>query len=413
MSEVYEAEHIRLGSRHALKLFAYTGSDPDVRGRFIAEGELLLRIRHPRIARVTDTGTDSVSGNPYFVMDLITDPEGKITPLSEVAPGSVEEPVIGTWHDDIRDGLAHIHSMDVIHRDLKLENVLTGPDGHAVLTDFGISKITSRTDSAEVIKTVVRLRDGSVPVMGSMGYLAPEIEMGLPASRESDYYALGVMIFRLLTGTWCDHRTDISGLLEGYDPAWSEILPKLLHSNPRGRECLSWSGTRERDREKRLCDAEEEIENLNGSLKKRKKLLWALSAVLVCLSASATWLFARMDRIDPPAFEDLFYVPDDAPTDPETARKEGGSTREELSRTVPDAWMVTRGIFSEMRSGGISEKKAMLALDRLAYRAHRNDKSLFTPWPEYKVNGNNRALTELLNNAVSEMLEWGKTRKKR
>ena len=70
MSEVYEAENPRLGTRHAIKLFTYEKDDPEVRRRFETEGRLLAKLSHPRIVKVTDFGTDEATGKPYFVMEL-------------------------------------------------------------------------------------------------------------------------------------------------------------------------------------------------------------------------------------------------------------------------------------------------------------------------------------------------------
>jgi len=261
MSEVYEAENPRLGSRHALKLFTYEKDDPEVRDRFLVEGKLLARLSHPRIVKVTDFGTDEASGKPYFVMDLVLNERGEMQLLSDVAPGTADEDTVGKWYDDLREGLAYIHANGVIHRDLKLQNVLIGPDGHAVLTDFGISKIfDAKGDGVQIVDTVrtlVKVREGRNLVMGSLGYMAPELEMGVAASPQSDWYALGVIVYRLLTGTWCDSRTDVVGTLETYDPVWKRILPKLLHSNPNGRECLSYADAKRADREKLEFDLEE------------------------------------------------------------------------------------------------------------------------------------------------------------
>ena len=85
MSEVYEVENTRLGSRHALKLFTYEKDDPEVRERFQTEGRLLARLNHPRIVKVTDFGTDEASGKPYFVMDLVLNAHGSFCPMSSPA----------------------------------------------------------------------------------------------------------------------------------------------------------------------------------------------------------------------------------------------------------------------------------------------------------------------------------------
>ncbi|MBQ3344795.1 MAG: serine/threonine protein kinase [Kiritimatiellae bacterium] len=261
MSEVYEAENPRLGTRHALKLYAYEKDDPEVRERFLVEGRLLARLNHPRIVKVTDFGTDGEGGQPYFVMDLVLNGRGEMQLLSDVQPGTVDEEMVGRWYDDLREGLAYIHANGVFHRDLKLQNVLIGPDDHAVLTDFGISKIfDAKGDGVQIVDTVrtlVKMREGRSLVMGSLGYMAPELEMGVAASPQSDWYALGVIVYRMLTGTWCDARTDVVGTLETYDPVWRRIIPKLLHSNPNGRECLSYAEEKRVDREKAEFEAEE------------------------------------------------------------------------------------------------------------------------------------------------------------
>ena len=261
MSEVYEAENPRLGTRHAIKLYAYEKDDPEVRERFLVEGRLLARLNHPRIVKVTDFGTDGEGGQPYFVMDLVLNGRGEMQLLSDVQPGTVDEEMVGRWYDDLREGLAYIHANGIIHRDLKLQNVLIGPDDHAVLTDFGISKIfDAKGDGVQIVDTVrtlVKLREGRSLVMGSLGYMAPELEMGVAASPQSDWYALGVIVYRMLTGTWCDARTDVVGTLETYDPVWKRIIPKLLHSNPNGRECLSYADEKRVDREKAEFEAEE------------------------------------------------------------------------------------------------------------------------------------------------------------
>ena len=261
MSEVYEVENPRLGSRHALKLFTYEKDDPEVKERFLVEGKLLARLSHPRIVKVTDFGADEASGRPYFVMDLVKNERGEMQLLSDIEPGTADEETVGRWYDDLREGLAYIHANGVIHRDLKLQNVLIGPDGHAVLSDFGISKIfDAKGDGVQIVDTVrtlVKVREGRSLVMGSLGYMAPELEMGVAASPQSDWYALGVIVYRLLTGTWCDARTDVVGTLETYDPVWRRIIPKLLHSNPQGRECLSFVDEKRVDRERFEAEAEE------------------------------------------------------------------------------------------------------------------------------------------------------------
>ena len=303
MSEVYEVENPRLGSRHALKLFTYEKDDPEVKERFQVEGRLLARLSHPRIVKVTDFGTDGASGKPYFVMDLILNERGEMQLLTDVEPGTVDEETVGKWYDDLREGLAYIHANGVVHRDLKLQNVLIGPDGHAVITDFGISKIfDAKGDGVQIVdtvKTLVKVREGRSLVMGSLGYMAPELEMGVAASPQSDWYALGVIAYRLLTGTWCDARTDVVGALETYDPVWRRIVPGLLHSNPSGRECLSYADEKRADREKAEYEAEERWlrEKSRGHRARHVARYVALAALALGIAVAFVWRGRSAERM--------------------------------------------------------------------------------------------------------------------
>ena len=376
MSEVYEAEHLRLKSRHAMKFFTYGKNVDGVRERFLTEGKLLARLSHPRIVRVTDAGTDGETGQPYFVMDLVADPDGNVRSLADVSAGGVDEMQIAMWYDDLRDGLSYIHGKNIIHRDLKLENVLIGPDGHAVLTDFGISKITAPDDGGEAVvdpvQTIVRLRDGKNPVMGSLGYMAPELEMGVAASPQSDYYALGVIVYRLLTGTWCDARTDVVGGLETYDPTWRHILPLLLHSNPRGRKCLSWRELKLEQVEHKFFDLENALEKSRGKTRKEKRrarVAFVAIFLSVILAAACGGLLFNLVYRSAPSFDDIVFVPEDAPEEETDTR----SSRSELEEALKDAWGLLHETFANLRRGEITGEMAISNMEQIAAKVKNDD----------------------------------------
>ncbi len=293
MSEVYEVESVRLGSLHALKLFTYSGDVAEVRDRFLAEGKLLAQLSHPRIVRVADVGVDDATGRPYFVMDLVVNKSGDSCTLADVPSGEADERTIARWYEDLRDGLDYIHGKGIIHRDLKLQNVLIGPDGHAVIADFGISKVKNREigEKVDPVQTIVRLRDGKNPVMGSLGYMAPELEMGQSATAASDWYSLGVLVFKLLTGAWYDPHMELREMLETYDPAWLQIIPKLLHANPQGRECPSWTELKAAadeaaamETEDALCRAEAEAAKAKRHARMHVCVVFAaMSILLACV----------------------------------------------------------------------------------------------------------------------------------
>ena len=422
MSEVYEVENVRLGSRHALKLFTYSGDvAAEVRDRFLAEGTLLARLSHPRIVRVTDVGVDEASGRPYFVMDLVVQASGEPCTLADVPPGGADEQEIARWYEDLREGLAFIHGKGVIHRDLKLQNVLIGPDGHAVITDFGISKITNKDLGAKLdpVQTIVRMRDGKNPVMGSLGYMAPELEMGQPASVASDWYSLGVLVFKLLTGVWYDAHMAVRETLETYDPVWLQILPKLLHANPQGRECLSWRDLKEAADEEAAFKAENEL----AAVKEEKThfywaagvffavLVVALAASVVCClrwkRASEQWAVevgALREKCAVPDFESAVRIPRDVPSDDGDSSDE--PTRDEYRLSRVDAWVLTHSLFSDLKKGLVSREEAARELDELARRAARDD-DLFSGerFEFYDSLGDATALARLLSGAASNLLE--------
>lgn len=408
MSEVFEVEDPSIGSRHALKIYTYAKDDPEVRNRFLVEGRLLAKLSHPGIVKVTDIGDDG--DRPFFVMDLILGPGGEKLSLADIPEGSADEETIGRWYDDIRSALAYIHSKGVVHRDLKLQNVMIGPDSRAVLADFGISRIF-RGDNGEepvdAVNTIVNVRDGRKPVMGSLGYMAPELEMGAAATPKSDWYALGVMTYKLLTGTWCDSRTDIVSTLETYSPAWQAVIPPLLHSNPDGRECLSYSETKESLREK--AEAETEKTLLEAERRRRKAGIFAAAAAAVAVFASiaAAATFARLARVNAkyadakahlalPTFAKAFAIPSSLP---------GGDAegivekRHDLELAQVDAWVLTHKYFDGMAEGVLSPDDALEALKAVQRKVVKNEEDDLLG-DEYDTVGENEPLKELFKLAV-------------
>ena len=386
MSEVFEVEKIATGARHALKLFAYPKDDAFVRARFENEGKLLVKLNHPRIVRVFETGIDEASGKPYFVMDLVLDGEGKVRSLADVPDGEADEATIGRWYDDIRDGLAYIHSKGIVHRDLKLQNIMIGADGHAVITDFGISRIYDPDGEGatfiDPVQTIIQMKDGHQPLMGSLGYMAPEVEMGVAASPQSDWYALGVVVYKLLTGVWCDARTDVVGTLETYDRVWSQIIPKLLHANPQGRECLSYAEAKARDVEAREFEWEAKWLKEKSRGHFARHVARYASVLLVLLAVALGWTihefrsqqsvwqlkFANAGlRPAVPMFDELFRVPAEARSEEQYDENNNVSmySRSQFEAARIDALVLTQETLSGLLCGDITFEKAISDFERM------------------------------------------------
>ena len=239
MGAVYEVRHRALGVRYALKTFTLEHGEVDfLRERFVAEARTLARLRHPNIARVSDLGVMD-DGTAYFVMDLVLDPNGDARTLDDVTPDSFDDSDRWRWLASLASALDCIHEEGIVHRDVKLGNILLNGANDAVLVDFGISRYVGGQIKKEigVASTVVATdpADAKKLMMGTGGYLAPELLRGEEASAASDVYALGVAFFRLLTGIWYEPGTDALRLLEPLDGPWREVLPPMLDADPAKR----------------------------------------------------------------------------------------------------------------------------------------------------------------------------------
>ena len=414
MAEVYEVEDVSLGSRYALKLFTYARSEVEsAKARFFAEGRLLARLDHPRLVRVYDIGEDPGTGRPFFVMDLVLDPEGRPRTLADADGSGVDEDQVAIWYEDLRSGLAYIHSRGILHRDLKLQNVLIGADGHAVLSDFGVAKIFNpglRTDVGLALEqTLIAVKGGQKAVMGSVGYMAPEVEMGVAASKESDWYALGVIIFRLLTGIWCDSRTDIVGDLETFNPVWRNVLTKLLHANPAGRECPDWNALEKAHREDVVYRLETELEILRSKRHEAvrgRRNAWFAAMFAAVASGAAVFFSMGSEKVSQevlPDFDSAVRIPDNAPEN-ESGEEGELPTRSQFEMARIDAWVLTHDIFADLKTGKITREKASDDLHRLAKMAADDDLSLFSSLDLYNQLGEGMPLAYLLNSAASNIV---------
>ncbi len=166
--------------------FAALGSEGEQ--RFRREGYLLGQLNHPHIARLLDAGVHAPSHQPYLVMEYV---DG--IPIDEWCDAH-RLPIrerIGLFLR-VLDAVAHAHRHLIIHRDIKPANILVTSTGSVKLLDFGIAKLAHQTDPAEQTRS-------SVAAMTPL-YAAPEQILGEAVTTRTDIYALGLVLFRLLTG---------------------------------------------------------------------------------------------------------------------------------------------------------------------------------------------------------------------
>ncbi|MFZ5439430.1 MAG: serine/threonine-protein kinase, partial [Myxococcota bacterium] len=192
MGEVYRAVHVELGRPFALKLMRpELSQDPTFVERFRREAMTASRLGHPNIVDIVDSGR-AESGQFFFVMEFL---DGK-TLSSLLDGGALDFALALELTTQIARALEVAHRAGVVHRDLKPDNLIVlQRAGQPVvkIVDFGIAKIV--TPAPELKQTTHGV------VMGTPQYMAPEQAAGVALDQRADVYALGLILFELLTGT--------------------------------------------------------------------------------------------------------------------------------------------------------------------------------------------------------------------
>ena len=293
---VYEVEHRQLGVHYALKTFTLAAGRHQAlfRERFLAEGRILARLKHPNVARVFDLDVVPGTDVAYYVMDLVRYKDGQAHTLADVDVEGADEPHLVRWFVQLASALDYIHRMGIVHRDIKLSNILLDDRGGVVLTDFGISRFVTaeiRREVGVVTTGAACARDrvtGGL-ILGTEGYMAPEILQGREASAASDTYALGISFFRLLTGIWYEPGTQAFELLAPFDRAWTQLLGPMLAPDPAARPIV-------------LKEAGERLQTATGTAvgtpspaapRSRSRRAFALAAVagLALVGGAFAWRF--------------------------------------------------------------------------------------------------------------------------
>ncbi|MFM8304775.1 MAG: Stk1 family PASTA domain-containing Ser/Thr kinase [Actinomycetota bacterium] len=187
MADVYLAVDHQLGRQVAIKvLFSEFARDPSFVERFRREAQNAASLSHPNICAVYDWGKER--GTYYIVMEYV---EGRSLRDIIRAEGRIPGVAAARIAAELADALAFAHRRGVIHRDVKPGNVLIAPSGQVKLTDFGIA--ANRFDPGQGL-TQTGL------VMGTATYFSPEQAQGHHVDGRSDVYALGVVLYEMLTG---------------------------------------------------------------------------------------------------------------------------------------------------------------------------------------------------------------------
>jgi serine/threonine protein kinase len=218
MAFVHRAEDVfRPARKLAVKfLRPEAGADPEIVRRFLREGEVLKRLRHPHLVEVLDFGR--AGSTPYLLMELL--PGGSIKGCRGEAPASILRRLLPAL-----DALVYAHDAGVIHRDLKPSNLLFAEDGRLKVTDFGVC-LWEGGEGTRVTRSQM--------VVGTLGFMAPE-QHGDPRKVDGrcDVYAIGAILYEFTTGQpYSQVQLPPAAVRPGFPPGLAGILMQALAPDP-------------------------------------------------------------------------------------------------------------------------------------------------------------------------------------
>ena len=271
MGDVWRADDLTLKTPVALKLIR--SASPPARSRILQEVRLARQITHPAVCRVFDVGEDGET--IFYSMEFV---QGEDLSALLKRTGRLTSERVVEIARQLCAGLAAAHAQGVLHRDLKPANILIDQDGLVRITDFGIAVTKSDIEPQAMI--------------GTLGYMAPEQFMpGAALSERTDLYALGVVLFELVTGERhqtgpaAGRRSRPSPLAPGVNAQLERTILKATNRDPRDRPATALE----------MAAALPDIDAAKGSGRPARLSIWlAVAAVMAGLVvASATFVWTR------------------------------------------------------------------------------------------------------------------------
>ncbi|HYU73134.1 MAG TPA: serine/threonine-protein kinase, partial [Ktedonobacteraceae bacterium] len=198
--------------------------------RFTQEASLLLRLNHPHILPISDFGEQA--GYPYLVTPFVT--SGSLASVLKQEQRCTPEHVLPLLKQ-IAEGLDYIRSNGVVHGTLKPANILLDDEQGLQITGFGLTSILRMHGIEQIDHPYAHLMSITGTFLGAAEYTAPEVARGTPADERSDIYALGILLFELLTGALPFTGDDpfvvamrhIEENVPSLQSAWPDVLPAL------------------------------------------------------------------------------------------------------------------------------------------------------------------------------------------
>ena len=251
MGEVYRARDTKLGRDVALKILPDAFAlDAERIARFKREAQVLASLNHPNIGAIY--GFEDADGVHALVLELVDGP----TLADRIANGPLPLDEALPIAKQIADGLEAAHELGIVHRDLKPANIKVRDDGTVKLLDFGLAKVhvgkgtANELSQAPTRTAEVGTRNGLL--LGTPAYMSPEQIRGMAVDKRTDVWAIGCVLYEVLTGRLAFVGTSVSDVIAAIlerEPNW-EALPARTPIPIRRllRRCL------DKDRTKRLRD---------------------------------------------------------------------------------------------------------------------------------------------------------------
>jgi tRNA A-37 threonylcarbamoyl transferase component Bud32 len=221
MGAVYKARQTKLNRLVAVKVLPRDSAhDSNFAERFAREAQALARLNHPNIVAVHDFG--EVKGQYCFIMEYVDGLD--LRQLLQKGPTPPDEALAIVRQ--LCDALQYAHEEGVVHRDIKPANILIDRKGRVKIADFGLAKLLGRD-------TVSHQLTGSHQVMGTLQYMAPEqMEAPQKVDHRADLYALGVVLYEMLTGELPHGRFALPSEKSAGDTRLDQIVVRAMEKNP-------------------------------------------------------------------------------------------------------------------------------------------------------------------------------------
>src|SRR5581483_2941098 len=227
MGEVYRARDAALKRHVAIKVLPeYWSRDPERLRRFEQEAQATAALNHPNIVSIFHVG--QYDGSPYIVTELL---QGE-TLRDRLRKGPMRLREVLDYGVEVARGLVAAHDAGVVHRDLKPDNIFVTKDGRIKILDFGLAKLNPAL-AASANGTAVTFQSQTNPgqVLGTVGYMAPEQVRGQVADARSDIFAVGVILYEMLTGKPAFRKSTsaetMTAILNEDPPVISQIAPSV------------------------------------------------------------------------------------------------------------------------------------------------------------------------------------------